>query len=160
MKIINLIKRNLLGFIAGAIIFGSIGAYALTVASKDVTYNNTNVESAINDLYSKVSNSSGNTKYKCVNLAYNTTTDTIHFEAGDVLAIQGVGVYNNHYREASSSTWSTLPNTFTNLATDGTFTWLTGHNYGGSFLCVKAGNYIIRNDAYGSTAATMCFPDR
>ena len=56
----RIIKNPIFTFIVGAIIFGTIGVYAVSVASKDVTYNNTNVESAINDLYSRVGNISGN----------------------------------------------------------------------------------------------------
>lgn len=38
-------------FILGAVIFGSIGVVAATIQAKDITYKNTNVESALNDLY-------------------------------------------------------------------------------------------------------------
>jgi len=59
-KVLGFIKNNIIGFIAGLIIAGSIGVYAVSVVSSDVTYDNTNsgssattVEAAIDDLYSK-----------------------------------------------------------------------------------------------------------
>jgi len=62
-KVLQFIKQNTIGFIAGLVIAGSIGVYAVSVASSDVTYDNTNsgstattVEGAIDDLYSKIEN--------------------------------------------------------------------------------------------------------
>ena len=46
------IKNNIIGFILGSIIFGSIGsAVAYNYNAKDVSYKNTNVEDALKDLY-------------------------------------------------------------------------------------------------------------
>lgn len=57
-KFLKFIKTNTLGFIIGAILFGSIGVYAATIASSSVVYDNTNsgssattVKEAIDDLY-------------------------------------------------------------------------------------------------------------
>ena len=77
MKILNFIKRNIIGFIVGAIVFGSIGVYAVTVASSDVTYNNTNVQAAINDLYSRVSGSGGN-----IITIYSAAEDILYYYDG------------------------------------------------------------------------------
>ena len=59
-SITKLIKNNLLGFIVGAVVFGSVGVFALTVASSSVSYDNsksklnaTNLQDAIDELYSK-----------------------------------------------------------------------------------------------------------
>ena len=59
MKIIKKNIKLIIGIILGLIISG-ISVYAVTVSSSDVTYNNTNVQSAINDLYNKVANGSLN----------------------------------------------------------------------------------------------------
>ena len=47
------LKSRLLAFILGAIIFGSVGVLASQIFARDISYGNTNVESALNDLYSK-----------------------------------------------------------------------------------------------------------
>lgn len=59
-RFIKLIKNNILGFTIGSIVFGSIGVVALTVSSSSVTYDNsksklnsTNLQDAIDELYSK-----------------------------------------------------------------------------------------------------------
>ena len=52
----NNIKIGITCFILGAIIFGGVGVLASQIFARDITYNNTNVESALNDLYSKVDN--------------------------------------------------------------------------------------------------------
>ena len=59
-KLGSFIKNNVIGFILGAIIFGgSALVVAGTVASSDITYTNnnqSNVQGALNDLYSKTNN--------------------------------------------------------------------------------------------------------
>ena len=62
-KILKIIKHNILGFIVGAVIFGSLGVYAATViAASNVTYSDnaslgaTNVQDAIDKLYAKADN--------------------------------------------------------------------------------------------------------
>ncbi len=60
-KILKIIKYNVFGFIAGAVIFGSLGVYAATVIlGSNVVYDNasskltsTNVQDAIDELYNK-----------------------------------------------------------------------------------------------------------
>ena len=59
-KILQFIKNNIPGFILGLVIAGVVGVYAVSVASSDVTYDNsvsgssaTTVKAAIDDLYSK-----------------------------------------------------------------------------------------------------------
>jgi hypothetical protein len=58
-KIVKIIKDNILGFIIGAILFGGIGTVvATTILSSTVSYTNndqTTVESALDELYSKAS---------------------------------------------------------------------------------------------------------
>ena len=60
-KILKIIKHNVLGFIVGAVMFGSLGVYAATVIlGSNVVYDNasskltsTNVQDAIDELYNK-----------------------------------------------------------------------------------------------------------
>ena len=58
-KALKVIKRNVMPFVIGAIVFGSIGVIiADTISSSNVTYtenNQTTVKGAIDDLYSKAS---------------------------------------------------------------------------------------------------------
>ena len=58
-RIVKIIKDNILGFIIGAILFGGIGTVvATTILSSSVSYTNNNqttVEGALNELYSKAS---------------------------------------------------------------------------------------------------------
>ena len=67
-KTIKSIKNNIVGFIIGTIIFGSIGVVvAGTVASSEITYSNngqSNVQGALNDLYGKT------VKYNGVDIKY------------------------------------------------------------------------------------------
>lgn len=62
-KILRIIKHNILGFIVGAVVFGSLGVYAATViAASNVGYSDnaslgaTNVQDAIDKLYAKADN--------------------------------------------------------------------------------------------------------
>ncbi len=62
-KILKIIKHNILGFIVGAVVFGSLGVYAATViAASNVGYSDntslgaTNVQDAIDKLYAKADN--------------------------------------------------------------------------------------------------------
>ncbi len=64
-KILRFIKNNSIGFIAGLVIAGTIGVYAVSVASSDVSYDNSNsgseattVSEAIDDLYTKTNSCS------------------------------------------------------------------------------------------------------
>ena len=46
-------KKYIIGFILGALIFGSVGVLASTILARDISYKNTNVEDALDDLYAK-----------------------------------------------------------------------------------------------------------
>ena len=56
-KIIKLIKNNLLGFIIGIIVCSGV-VYASGIFANQVTYNNTTVDQALNDLYTTCANKS------------------------------------------------------------------------------------------------------
>ena len=77
-KMKRMLKSRIFFFILGAIVFSSITTVALSVASKDVTYNDTNVESAINDLYSRVKGGRFN-----VITIYSASNDTIYYYDND-----------------------------------------------------------------------------
>ena len=47
------IKYILIGIVIGSLLFTGIGVIAAQLFAEDIIYNNTNVESALNDLYSK-----------------------------------------------------------------------------------------------------------
>ena len=49
-------KKNIVFFIIGFIVASSLTVYALSINSRDVSYKNSNVSDAIDDLYEKVSN--------------------------------------------------------------------------------------------------------
>ena len=80
-KIGKIISNNILGFIIGAIVFGSVGVYAATtIASSIVTYDNstsggssTNVQGAVDELYNLANTS------HCASVSGNTVT----FKVGD-----------------------------------------------------------------------------
>ena len=46
-------KKVILGFIIGIVVCGVVGVSAITLLAKDIAYKDTNVESALNDLYNK-----------------------------------------------------------------------------------------------------------
>ena len=52
-------KNPIFMFILGAVVFGSIGVFASQIAASNITYNNTTVDLALNDLYSRVGTSFG-----------------------------------------------------------------------------------------------------
>ncbi len=49
----RVIKNNIWGFIIGILVCGVVGVSAYTLLAKDIGYKDTNVESALNDLYDK-----------------------------------------------------------------------------------------------------------
>ena len=66
----KILKSRIFFFILGIVIAGSVGAYAVSVASSDVTYDNTTsgssattVKEAIDDLYSKVSDNTEDIRF-------------------------------------------------------------------------------------------------
>ena len=46
-------KGYIFSFILGAIVFGSVGVYASNILASDITYKDTNVEDALDELYDK-----------------------------------------------------------------------------------------------------------
>ena len=71
-KILKFIKHNVLGFIAGAVIFGSLGVYAATViAASNVGYSDNNdlgavnVQDAIDKLNTKATTKITEAEAKC-----------------------------------------------------------------------------------------------
>ena len=110
MKRIRNNMKVIIAFVIGLIISGA-STYALTVASKDVTYNNTNVESAINDLYSKVGSSGGYEYVTTTTINYASTTPvTISLEdyAGcSRLTADDIFIPSSaNYYDAGSVQWS------------------------------------------------------
>ena len=104
-------KINIISFILGAIIFGGIsGVVALTIASKDVSYDNTtsgaakaNVQEAIDELYVKFAN------YK--KLDVQTTAGASHI-------LSGKTAYNTNGQLITGT--YTIPSTYKNLTTQTT----------------------------------------
>jgi len=120
-KILQFMKQNILGLILGLVIAGSIGVYAVSVASSDVTYDNANsgseattVEGAIDDLYTKLNSSSisnivyigatGNStatyniKNSYPDIYANLTTDNFFFggTSGQSASVQGGSCPGNY----------------------------------------------------------------
>lgn len=53
----KLFKNPIFTFILGAVLFGTIGVYASSILNaEDVVYNDTNVKTALDELYTKVNN--------------------------------------------------------------------------------------------------------
>ena len=132
MKMVTKNIKVIIAFVIGLIISG-VSTYALTVASKDVTYNNTNVESAINDLYSKVSSGKLNglvmpqyTNYSSssTNFGNKTTLWTNNTGKDITLYYQGVSLIAGNAANPEGYFQTT----------DGTilytFNWASGNSYG------------------------------
>ena len=96
----KIIKNNVLGFILGAIIFSGITVYATSYLAKDVTYKDTNVETALNDLYDNLSNIDGTEKY------YNSVYSSIRYATNSVTLEVPKGKYicNATYAASSANT--------------------------------------------------------
>ena len=91
MKIIN--KGYIIGFIMGAIIFGTTGVIAATVLASNITYDNTNsginannVQDAIDSLYTKANNPTIPANYKELSTVTTATESDI---------LNGKTAYNN-----------------------------------------------------------------
>ena len=52
----KIINSKIFAFILGAVLFSGITVYATNYLAKDVTYKDTNVENALNDLYENMNN--------------------------------------------------------------------------------------------------------
>ena len=117
-KILKFIKHNVLGFIAGAVIFGSLGVYAATViAASSVAYSDnaslgaTNVQDAIDKLNTKATTKIKEAEAKCpegkvckdavckrattLHTEKCTQTDSSHYCRGDGYALNDTITYGN-----------------------------------------------------------------
>ena len=75
------IKFIIIGIIIGGLLFTGVGVLASQIFARDVSYGNTNVESALDDLYSKANNNSvfsefisivdGSTQFDFANIKYH-----------------------------------------------------------------------------------------
>ena len=101
-KILKIIKHNILGFIVGAVVFGSLGVYASTViTASSVSYSDTaslgatNVQDAIDKLYAKADN-----QYFDLATAQANTTGKVFASKKGVCISRNKTVYcfkiNNH----------------------------------------------------------------
>ena len=81
----RVIKNNIFGFIVGAVIFTSIGVIAATaINARNIEYRDTNVESAIDDLYQS------SDKYSSLTIpfivrSYSTKTGGMVFRFADII---------------------------------------------------------------------------
>ena len=117
-KILKFIKHNVLGFIVGAVIFGSLGVYAATViAASSVSYSDnaslgaTNVQDAIDKLNTKATTKIKEAEAKCpegkvckdavckrattLHTEKCTQTDSSHYCRGDGYALNDTITYGN-----------------------------------------------------------------
>ena len=92
MKIIKKNIKLIIGLVLGLIISG-ISVYAVTVSSSDVTYKNTNVQNAINDLYSKVGNGVP-TKTQTITKSGNISSWPVTFTFNELQQVVGVTYIN------------------------------------------------------------------
>lgn len=83
----KILKTPVFTFILGALIFGSIGVFA-TISASSITYNNTTVDLALDDLYGKAS------KYKT--LSFYTTLQG-WTKNSNVNNSYGIGQFKNKY---------------------------------------------------------------
>ena len=97
-KLLQLMKQNVIGFIVDGIVFGSLVAYATSLGSDDVTYDNTTsgssattVKEAIDDLYTKAS-SGGSIVFK--RLTSSTTSVDCGFRPRMIIVARGM---NSNY---------------------------------------------------------------
>ncbi len=97
-RLLQLMKQNVIGFIVGGIVFGSLVAYATSLGSDDVTYDNTTsgssattVKEAIDDLYTKAS-SGGEIVFK--RLTTSTTSVDCGFRPRMIIVARGM---NSNY---------------------------------------------------------------
>ncbi len=97
----KIIVSNVFSFILGAIIFGCIGAYAATlISASEVQYKDTNVSSALNDLYEKSNQSTENNECDdSMNFAVRIKTKS----TGNTDA--SLTIYVGVYEEGVGYTW-------------------------------------------------------
>ena len=66
-KIKQFIKRNMLGFIIGGIIFGTVGvSAAIIMSANEISYKDTTLQNTLDDLYAKAKKVTGNSKCESV----------------------------------------------------------------------------------------------
>ena len=65
-------KKVILGFIIGIVVCGVVGVSAYTLLAKDIAYKDTNVEAALNDLYTTTNQTISNLQAELV--SHNTLT--------------------------------------------------------------------------------------
>ena len=94
-KIGKFMARNMLGFIIGGVVFGAAGvSAAILMSASEVSYKDTTVQNALDDLYTKASKVTGNSKCESVakpvlkdglipvNIADNGTVTYANSESG------------------------------------------------------------------------------
>ena len=121
-KITGFIARNTIGFIIGAIVFGTIGVYAATIiAGSQVSYSNastglssTNVQGAIDELYKMAENHCPK-GYVC-KLPLCIRAETLHTETCSQTSTTG---YCSADGYTASGTKGTTTITYGNLGTSG-----------------------------------------
>ena len=113
-KILKFIKHNVLGFIAGAVIFGSLGVYAATViAASNVGYSDNNDLGAVNvqDAIDKLYEKSDNQYFDFATAKANTTGKVFASKKGVCISrnktvycfkINNYGVEKNHIQQVFS----------------------------------------------------------
>lgn len=102
-------------------------------------------------------------------LTKNVVSDVIHFKVGDAMAVAPVQNSGRiQYRKTSESTFIDLPGKNTSsgysdsylvVSSDGSFEYLCGHNYGGGYICLIEGDYVLKN-ASASNPAHAVVPNR
>ena len=86
----KVLKSRIFIFTLTAIIFSGFGVLASQIFARDVSYGNTNVESALDDLYSKA----GNIKKSNETLQYNTTNTLTYPFSPNYINIDCSGLVN------------------------------------------------------------------
>ena len=89
-------KKLIIGFILGAILFTGVGVLASQLFARDIIYGNTNVESALNDLYTKANK----TPTQVATLTTQGATYTMQndgYITGTIRSLNGLGaqVFND-----------------------------------------------------------------
>ncbi len=171
-KIIKIIKDNILGFILGAILFGGIGTVvATTILSSSVSYTNNNqttVEGALNELYSKAARLDGWIDPRGLNtdgtggrfsfVYWNGNFYSMSYTSTQVPTGTGLyGTYQSREQLATAySNWSNAPIYIKTTKVNGT---VTGHTaclwYNNREFCI-APNYW---DTDGGTTKTKLKAD-
>lgn len=97
----KIIKNNILGFIIGAVLFSGITVYATKYLAGDITYKDTNVEEALNDLYENSKNIDGTEKY------HNSAYSDVRYATNSVTLAVPKGKFICNFSYVSSSAHQT-----------------------------------------------------